>query len=524
MGADPGPVTPGRRSRPGPAVRPVRDAPPRTTIDGAGPADRSRRPSGGGVEDAMNLDLARWQFAIVTVYHFLFVPLTIGLSLLVASMQTVWVATGDERWLRMTKFWGKLFLINFAMGVVTGIVQEFQFGMNWSDYSRFVGDVFGAPLAIEALLAFFLESTFLGLWIFGWDRLPRRVHLACIWLAAIGTVLSAYFILAANSWMQHPVGFTVNPESGRAELNDFGALLTNSTAVAAFSHTITACLVTAGMFLVAISAWNLAKDRHPEVFRPSARVGLWTVLVAGLGVVVTGDLQARLMTEQQPMKMAAAEALWDTVAPASFSLFTIGTPDGTQELWSLRVPRLLSFLATGTWDGQVEGIRQLQAQAVATFGPGLYTPDIPMTYWTFRFMIGFGLLAGLVALVGLWLTRRRARRVPRWFGVAALAGLVTPFAANSAGWIFTETGRQPWVVFGVLRTADGVSPSVGGATVLTSLVVLTLLYGVLAVVEVVLLVRAVRAGPPAAGTPVGDGAPAGPAPEPDPAEPPALTY
>ena len=447
----------------------------------------------------MNLDLARWQFAVTTVYHFLFVPLTIGLSVLVASMQTVWVATGDDRWLRMTKFWGKLFLINFAMGVVTGIVQEFQFGMNWSDYSRFVGDVFGAPLAVEGLLAFFLESTFLGLWIFGWDRLSKRVHLACIWLAAIGTILSAYFILAANSWMQHPVGYAVNRTTGRAELNDFGALLTNSTAVAAFGHTITACFVTAGMFLVAISAWNLARSRYPEVFRPSIRLGLWTVLVASLGVVLTGDIQARLMTQQQPMKMAAAEALWDTVAPASFSIFTIGTPDGTQELWSLRVPRLLSFLATGTWDGRVEGINQLQAQAVAAFGPGLYTPDIAMTYWMFRLMIGFGLLAALVSVIGLWLTRRRAGRFPAWFGTVALLGLVTPFAANSAGWIFTEMGRQPWVVFGVLQTADGVSPSVGWASVLTSLIVFTLLYGVLAVVEVVLLIRAVKAGPPPPG-------------------------
>jgi cytochrome bd ubiquinol oxidase subunit I len=444
----------------------------------------------------MNLDLARWQFAITTVYHFLFVPLTIGLSMLVAGMQTAWVRTGDERWLRMTKFWGKLFLINFAMGVVTGIVQEFQFGMNWSDYSRFVGDIFGAPLAIEGLLAFFLESTFLGLWIFGWDRLPKRVHLACIWLASIGTVLSAYFILAANAWMQHPVGSIVNDERGRAELTDFGAVLTNSTAVGAFVHTITACFVTGGMFLVAISAYHLARGSETEVFRPSMRLGLVTVLIASLGVVVTGDLQARLMTEQQPMKMAAAEALYDTVAPASFSLFTIGSLDGTEELWSLRVPRVLSFMATGSFDGEVEGINDLQAAAEATYGPGEYRPDIPATYWTFRLMIGFGALAASVSLLGLWFTRRRANPVPRWFFAAALVALATPFAANSAGWIFTETGRQPWVVFGVLRTADGVSPSVGTATVLTSLIVFTLLYGVLAVIDGILMVRYAKAGPP----------------------------
>jgi cytochrome bd ubiquinol oxidase subunit I len=445
----------------------------------------------------MNLDLARWQFAITTVYHFLFVPLTIGLSLLVAAMQTAWVRTDDARYLRMTKFWGKLLLINFALGVVTGIVQEFQFGMNWSDYSRFVGDVFGAPLAIEGLLAFFLESTFLGLWIFGWDRLPRRLHLACIWLAAIGTVLSAYFILAANSWMQHPVGSVVNDAAGRAELRDFGAVLTNSTAVGAFTHTITAAFVTAGVFVVAISAWHLARGQHAEVFRPSIRLGLWTVLIASVGVTISGDVQARLMTEQQPMKMAAAEALYDTVAPASFSIFTIGTLDGSEEVWSVRLPRLLSFLATGSFDGEVEGIRDLQADAEAAHGPGDYTPNIAATYWTFRFMIGFGALAWVLSMLGLWYTRRRAARpVPRWFWTAAVAALFLPFAANSAGWIFTEMGRQPWLVFGVLPTSAGVSPSVGTGTVLTSLIVFTLLYGALAVVDGVLMVRYAKAGPP----------------------------
>jgi cytochrome d ubiquinol oxidase subunit I len=444
----------------------------------------------------MNLDLARWQFAIVTVYHFLFVPLTIGLSVLVAGIQTAWVRTGKERYLRATKFWGKLLLINFALGVVTGIVQEFQFGMNWSDYSRYVGDIFGAPLAVEGLLAFFLESTFLGLWIFGWGRLPKRVHLACIWLAAIGTMLSAYFILAANSWMQHPVGFVINDARGRAELVDFGAVLTNNTAVAAFAHTMTAAFVTGGMFLVAISAWHLARGNETDVFRPSMRLGLLTVLIASIGVVVSGDIQARIMTEQQPMKMAAAEALYTTSAPASFSLFTIGSLDGSEELFSVRIPGVLSFMATGSFDGEVEGINDIQAAEEARFGPGDYTPNIPVTYWTFRLMIGFGVLAGLVSVVGLWYTRRRSRGVPRWFYMAALSALVTPFAANSFGWIFTEMGRQPWVVFGTLRTADGVSPSVGSGYVITSLVVLTLLYGALAVVEAVLMVRYAKAGPP----------------------------
>ncbi|MGI5129967.1 cytochrome ubiquinol oxidase subunit I [Pseudonocardia sp. CA-107938] len=450
----------------------------------------------------MNLDLARWQFAVTTVYHFLFVPLTIGLSLLVAGMQTAWVRTSDERYLRMTKFWGKLLLINFAMGVVTGIVQEFQFGMNWSDYSRFVGDIFGAPLAIEGLLAFFLESTFLGLWIFGWDRLPKRVHLACIWLASIGTMLSAYFILAANSWMQHPVGSVVNTARGRAELTDFGAVLTNSTAIGAFTHTITACFVTGGMFVIAISAYHLARGQHAEVFRPSMRLGLVTVLIASIGVAITGDLQARLMTEQQPMKMAAAEALYDTVAPASFSLFTVGTLDGSQEVWSIRVPRVLSFMATGSFDGRVEGINDVARAEQAAYGPGDYVPNVPVTYWTFRLMIGFGFLAGLLAAVGLWFTRRRAKQpVPRWFHRVALAALVTPFAANSVGWIFTEMGRQPWLVFGVLPTSAGVSPGVGTFSVVTSFAVFTLLYGVLAAIDGVLMVRYAQAGPPAVSVP-----------------------
>lgn len=445
----------------------------------------------------MALDLARWQFGITTIYHFLFVPLTIGLSVIVASLQTAWHRTGRTEYLRATKFFGKLFLINFAMGVVTGIVQEFQFGMNWSDYSRFVGDIFGAPLAIEGLLAFFLESTFLGLWIFGWDRLPKRVHLACIWLASIGTMLSAYFILAANSWMQHPVGSVVNDATGRAELKDFGAVLTNSTAVGAFAHTLTACFVTAGVFVLAISAWHLRKGSHTEVFRPSIRVALVTLLIGSLGVVVSGDMQARLMTEQQPMKMAAAEALYDTVAPASFSLFTVGTLDGSQEVWSLRVPRVLSFMATGSFDGTVEGIHDLQARSEQTFGPGDYTPSIPTTYWTFRLMIGFGVLAGLLSVVGLWLTRRRATRpIPRWFLTSSIVALFLPFAANTAGWVFTEMGRQPWLVFGMLRTADGVSPAVSTTSVWISLVVFTLLYGALAAVEVGLMLRYVKAGPP----------------------------
>jgi len=442
------------------------------------------------------LDLARWQFGITTVYHFLFVPITIGMSALVAGLQTAWVRTGKEHYLRATKFWGKLFLINFAMGVVTGIVQEFQFCMNWSDYSRFVGDIFGAPLAIEGLLAFFLESTFLGLWIFGWDRLPKRLHLATIWLASVGTLLSAYFILAANSWMQHPVGYGVNSARGRAELHSIGAVLTNPTTLVTFPHTITACFLTGGAVLLAVSAWHLKRRNQTDVFRPSLKLGAWVVLIAGVGVLITGDLQARVMTEQQPMKMAAAEALYDTSKPASFSLFTIGSLDGREEVAGVRIPSLLSFMATGSPNGEVEGINNLQSRYAQKYGPGDYVPYVPVTYWSFRLMIGFGGLAMLVALAALWLTRKGRTPVGRRLWPAAIAAIVLPLAANSFGWIFTEMGRQPWTVFGVLGTADSVSPSVGAGSVATSLIVLTLLYGVLAVVEGGLFVKYARAGAP----------------------------
>jgi cytochrome d ubiquinol oxidase subunit I len=442
------------------------------------------------------LDIARWQFGITTVYHFLFVPLTIGLSALVAGLQTAWVRTGKPHYLRATKFWGKLFMINFAMGIVTGIVQEFQFGMNWSAYSRFVGDIFGAPLAIEGLLAFFVESTFLGLWIFGWGRLPRRIHLACIWIVSVGTLLSAYFILAANSWMQHPVGYHVDTATGRARLTDFWAVLTNSTMLVAFPHTITAAFVTAGLFVVGISAWHLARRRHVEVFRPSLRMALAVTFVASLGVAVTGDLQGKVMTAQQPMKMAAAEALYTTERPASFSIFTVGTLDGGREVFSVKVPGVLSFLATGHFDGKVLGIDDVQAAESAKYGAGEYRPIIPVVYWNFRIMAGIGFLTAGIALLGLWLTRRGRLPANRWVWRAGVAALALPFIGNSAGWIFTEMGRQPWSVYGVLKTSASVSPGVGATSMFVSLLSLTVLYGVLLVIETRLLARYAKAGPP----------------------------
>ncbi len=452
------------------------------------------------------LDVARWQFGIVTVYHFLIVPLTIGLAPLVAIMQTVWHRTGNEVWLRLTRFFGKLLLINFALGVVTGIVQEFQFGMNWSDYSRFVGDVFGAPLAMEGLAAFFLESTFLGLWIFGWDRLPRRVHLACIWALALGVNLSAFFILAANSFMQHPVGVVYNPAKHRAELTSIWALLTNNTALVTVPHVIAGAWLVAGGFVLAVSAWHLTRrDAEVDVFRPAFRLGVLAVLLAGVGVVLTGHVQGQIMVDQQPMKMAAAEALCSTEKGAGLSLFAVGNINAScDEVKSVTIPGLLSFMSTNDPNATVEGVNDLQREAVAKYGTGDYIPNLPITYWSFRLMIGLGLVTVGVALVGMWLARRG--RVPQnaWFARVAVLTALAPFLANSFGWIFTEMGRQPWVVVpnrtGVLAvrmlTRDGVSPSVGTATVLTSLIAFTVLYTVLGVIELKLLLRYAKAGPP----------------------------
>ncbi|MET0135062.1 MAG: cytochrome ubiquinol oxidase subunit I [Kibdelosporangium sp.] len=463
------------------------------------------------------LDLARWQFGITTVYHFLMVPLTIGLAVLVAGMQTAWVRTGDRKYLAMTKFWGKLMMVNFAMGVVTGIVQEFQFGMSWSAYSKFVGDAFGAPLALEGLFAFFVESTFLGLWIFGWDRLPKRIHLACAWAFSLATVASAYFILAANSWMQHPVG--VELVNGRPQLNSIWALLTNNTALAAIPHTVAGCFAVAGSFLVGIAVWQLTRrDDDRQVWRASLKLGGWVSMVAFAAVAITGDFQGKLMFQQQPMKMAAAEALCHTEQPASFSIFAYGDvarPD-CENVKSITVPALLSFLAHNDLTSEVKGIGDLVTEYKAKYGefypvdpqlgelsgqPIDYVPNLPVTYWGFRFMIGFGALATAAAALALWLTRKGRMPSSPWFRRAALGAIALPFLANSFGWIFTEMGRQPFVVVPNPTGVDGVwmftARGVSGLTVgeiLTSLIVLTLTYAALAVLEVYLLRRYARAG------------------------------
>ena len=442
-----------------------------------------------------SLDLARWQFAITTVYHFLFVPITIGLVFLVAGLQTAWYRTSKLKYLRATKFFGKLFLINFAIGVVTGIVQEFQFGMNWSSYSRFVGDIFGAPLAIEGLLAFFLESTFLGLWIFGWDRLPKKLHLASIWLAALGTLFSAYFILAANAWMQHPVGYIINAEKHRAELTNIFTVLTQKTALTSFFHTIPSAVFAGAALMAGISAWLVIKKKDIEMSRSTMKLGLVTMILSFIVVGVTGDWSARVMTEQQPMKMAAAEALYTTQESAPFSLLTIGTLDGSRSVFQIDIPSVLSFMATGDFKGTVEGVNNLQAEYEKTYGPGDYTPNIPMAYWTFRLMIGFGAIAVLIALLTLWRMRKGGLPSGKWFLPAMISLPFTPLLAIAMGWIFTETARQPWAVFGLIKTADGVSAVVSAGSVLFTMIVFTLLYGVLAFIEIGLTLMVIQNGP-----------------------------
>ncbi|GAB3616988.1 cytochrome ubiquinol oxidase subunit I [Okibacterium endophyticum] len=440
--------------------------------------------------------LSRWQFGLTTIYHFLFVPLTIGMAATVAIFQTAWVRTGRVHYLQLTQFFGKIFLINFAMGVVTGIVQEFQFGMNWSDYSRFVGDVFGAPLAFEGLLAFFFEATFIGLWIFGWKKLPPRLHLASIWAVVVGSITSAYFILAANAFMQNPVGFAINEEKGRAELTSIGEVLTNPVVLAAFPHTIFACFMVSAGLVISVAAWHLSRNQHLDTMRPALKFGMWAMAVSGVLTVLAGDQLSLTMVATQPMKMAAAEAMYNTSSgyDASFSLFTLGTPDGSSELFSIRVPYLLSFLSTHTFDGTVEGINNLQEQYVQLYGPGDYAPIVWVTYWSFRWMIALGLMHVFVAVVGLWITRKGRMPRQRWIWKVAIWSFPASLAAMILGWVFTEMGRQPWLVFGLLRTEDGVSPGVSGVEVLISLLAFTAIYGVLAVVEFKLIKKAAQTG------------------------------
>ena len=451
------------------------------------------------------ITLARLQFAVTTIYHFFFVPLTLGLSIVVALMETLYVRTGKEVYKEMTKFWGKLFVINFAMGVVTGIVQEFQFGMNWSEYSRFVGDIFGAPLAIEALLAFFLESTFLGVWLFGWERLSKGWHAVAMWMVALGSNVSALWILIANSFMQQPTGFVLN--NGRAEMSDFFALIFNPNVWVQFPHVVMSGLTTAAFFILGISAYHLLRGGEKvDRFRRSFQIGAIVGTLAITWVIMSGHSQAQHMVEVQPMKMAAAEALWNTEDPAAMSLFTVGDESERRDVFAIRIPRLLTLLAYNQWTGTVQGINDLQQQYVEEYGPGDYVPPVAISYWSFRIMVGAGFLMLGLALYSLFLVMgEQLENPPRLLSFFPWL-ILLPYLANTAGWLLTELGRAPWVVFGLMKIEDAVSLNVSSGSLWLSLIGFTVVYGSLMVADLYLLRKYARSGAADAAPLAGDDA------------------
>jgi cytochrome d ubiquinol oxidase subunit I len=442
--------------------------------------------------------LSRWQFAMTTIYHFFFVPLTLGLGWFVAIFETIYVRTGNETYKKLAKFWGKLFLINFAMGVVTGIVLEFQFGMNWAGYANYVGDIFGAPLAIEALLAFFLESVFLGLWIFGWDKLSKGLHAIAIWMVALGSTLSALWILIANAFMQHPVGYVLN--NGRAEMVSFSALVFNPKAWLMFEHTLTAGLTTGAFFILGISAYHLIKKTDLEFFQTSFKAATIVGIIAVTLVIIGGHAQGIWLLQNQPMKAAAEEALYKTENPASFSILTIGDLSGRREIWSLRIPRLLSLLYYNQLSGEVPGIDNLQVEYAAKYGPGNYIPLVVFTYWGFRFMVGAGFTMLALAAYALYhVMRNRVSPKIRWLVIFVFA-IALPYIANTSGWVLTEMGRQPFIVYGLLKTEDAMSAGLTTGKVLFSLIGFALVYTALIVVDIHLLNKFAKARPELADT------------------------
>ncbi len=445
--------------------------------------------------------LARLQFAITIIYHFFFVPLTLGLSFVVAILETIYVISGKETYKRLTKFWGKLLLINFAVGVVTGIVQEFQFGMAWSEYSRFVGDIFGAPLAIEALVAFFLESTFLGIWIFGWDRLSKGLHLATIWLVTIGATISAFWILVANMFMQHPVGYKI--DDGRAVLTNFAQVIFNPPIFTHYPHVLAAALSTVAFFMLGISAYHLLRKNEIDLFKISFRMAAIIGIIGTISVGLIGHTQGQELLDIQPMKLASLEALFETENPASLSMITIKNPFNDKLLLDWRIPGALSFMEYNKFTGEVTGINQLQAQYVQEFGPGNYTPPPVVLYWSFRVMVGAGLLMILFSLFALFIDLRNLYRKFSWFLIILTWAIVLPYLANITGWILTEVGRFPWVVYQLVRLQDGVSEVVTSGMFLTSLIGFILLYGLIIIATVYLMMKFAKAGPtPEEGSPV----------------------
>jgi len=442
--------------------------------------------------------LARWQFAITTIYHFFFVPVTLGLALFLAMLETRYVISGDEIYKRMVKFWGKIFLINFAIGVVTGLVQEFQFGLNWSEYSRFMGDIFGAPLAIEGLLAFYLESTFIGIWIFGWDKISKKAHLASIWLVALGSNISALWILIANSFMQHPVGYTIR--NGRAEMTDFWALVGNTNVWYQFPHVLTAGISVGGFLVMGFSAYHLLKKnpQTQEFFQRSFRWAAVFALVGSVLVGLIGHFQGQFLETIQPMKISAMEAHWETEQPASFLVVAIIDQENQENPFELKIPYMLSLLLHNDFTSEVVGINVLQAEAESLYGPGNYIPPVALEFWSLRFMTGFGMLMILISgLAVLWSFKDDPGKRPWFLKIIIPAGLL-PTLSITAGWILTETGRWPWIVHGLQKVEDAVSPNVSAGNIIFSLVSLSLVYGVLMIVGISLALKHGKGDPPAA--------------------------
>lgn len=441
--------------------------------------------------DALNL--ARIQFGVTLTYHFWFVALTLGLSVYIAWQQARHVRGRDPAGRLMARFWGRLFLVNYAVGIATGLVNEFQFGMNWAEYSRYVGSVFGPPLAFEALTAFFAGSVAVGVWAYGWDKLAPAAHLAMIVLVAFAANYSAFWILAANAFMQHPAGHTV--AAGRVELADLAALIANPYLFHQYTHTVLSAFIVAGHFVAAVSAWYLLRRRHIPLFRRAYRQGLWCLLAATALVTVSGHFYGRYLADVQPMKLAASEAHWKTAGPAPFIVIALIDGQGRGNTWQLALPAGLSAMARHSLTAPVAGINDLQAEYAGRYGPGNYIPAVAVLFWSFRLMVGCGLLLLVLAAVGLWGARRRPPEDRPALLRAVLWSLPLPYLAVAAGWLVAEMGRQPWAVHGLLLTADGASRVVLAASVRASLYAYTAIYAAVILAAGHCVRRILRDGP-----------------------------
>lgn len=441
------------------------------------------------------VSLARFQFAMTTVFHYFFVPLSIGLAFAISIMETMYVVKKDEMYKDMAKFWGHIFLLSFVVGVVTGLIQEFQFGMNWSDYSRFVGDIFGSLLALEALLAFFLESTFIGLWMFGWDRFSKKVHAGFMWLIFFGAIMSAFWILAANSFMQHPTGYTLN--NGRAELNSFSALLTNAQTWYEVTHVVFGAILLGGFVVAGLAAFKLLRKKEVAFFKRSLNIGLTIGLVGSALSVFTGDLQTKALVEDQPMKFAATEGLYeDSGDPASWTIIGMQDTKNRKSSWSIEVPYLLSILSFNKPEGSIEGMNTINERFIEKYGENDYYPPVKTLFWSFRIMAISGGVLLMVAALGLWFSKKKQKIMEmKWLLYVLAFSTFIPFIANTAGWLITEMGRYPWTVYGLFTIADSVSPNVSAASLMTSNIIYFVLYASLGAVMVYLTYKEMKKGP-----------------------------